>query len=293
MPSSYTTSLRLVLPVTGELPGAWGDTVNNGLTQLVEAAIAGSVTVPMGNANTTLTTANEAADQARNMFVNCTGAHTAQRDLIVPSVSKLYFVSNGTTGGFGIQVKTAAGSGIVVPNGQRAVLYCDGTNVLNAFTTISGVAPSAFALTLLVAADAAAARTTLEIPTTAMMLTGDQSIAGVKTFTDRLVAEGAYTPSLQPTHSATPTFDCAQSNVFEPAALTGNVTSLTLNNPVGGQTVNIRFVQDATGGRTVAVPSGAKVTGNMNPLASGVAWLVMTYSARASRWEGSWQQVPA
>ena len=130
MPSSYTQSLRLILPVTGELTGTWGDAVNAGLTELVEDAIAGSATIAMANADVTLTTANEAVDQARNMFLNLTGANTAQRDVIVPAVSKLYFVHNGTTGGFGVQVKTAAGSGVVVPNGQRAVLYCDGTNVM-------------------------------------------------------------------------------------------------------------------------------------------------------------------
>ena len=144
---------------------------------------------------------------------------------------------------------------------------------------------------VLASADAAAARVLLGLDN-AVLQVGAQAIGGIKTFTARLVAAGAYTPSIQPTHSATPTFDCAASNVFEPAALTGNVTSITMSNPVGGQTVNIRFVQDATGGRTVAVPTGAKISGILNPAANTVSWLVMTYSARASRWEGSWLQVP-
>lgn len=138
MPSSYTTSLRLVLPVTGELQNTWGDVVNNGLTQLVEAAIAGTATVNIPNANVTLTTANEAPDQARQMFVRLTGALTAQRDVVCPAVSKLYFVINDTTGGFGINFRTPAGTGVVVPAGQRMVLYCDGTNVVNAITRLVG-----------------------------------------------------------------------------------------------------------------------------------------------------------
>lgn len=156
MPSSYTQSLRLILPVTGELTGTWGDAVNAGLTELVEDAIAGSVTIAMADANVTLTTANEAADQARNMFLNLTGAHTAQRDVIVPAVSKLYFVNNGTTGGFGVRVKTSAGAGVVVPNGRRMALYCDGTDVLFAFGSSVG-------RDVLLAADAAAARATLGV----------------------------------------------------------------------------------------------------------------------------------
>lgn len=124
-------------------------------------------------------------------------------------------------------------------------------------------------------------------------LAGAQTVAGVKTFSDRSAHAGAYTASQQPAHSATPTFDCASSNVFEPAALTGNVTSITLSNAVAGQTVQIRFEQDATGGRTVAVPSGAKVDGSINAGANRVSWLILTYSARGSRWEGNWLQIPS
>lgn len=130
MPSSYTSSLRLVLPVTGELTGTWGDTVNNGLTELVEDAIAGTAAITMTDANLTLSTANEAADQARCMFISLSGGSlTATRDVICPSVSKLYVVLNATTGSQSIRFKTAAGTGVTIPNGSRALLYCDGTNV--------------------------------------------------------------------------------------------------------------------------------------------------------------------
>ena len=126
-----------------------------------------------------------------------------------------------------------------------------------------------------------------------VQLAGAQSIAGVKTFSNRSSHAGAYTPSTQPAHSATPTFDCATSNVFEPAAMTGNVTSITLSNAAAGQTVQIRFLQDGTGSRTVAVPSGAKVDGAIETGANQASWLILTYSARASRWEGNWLKVPA
>lgn len=124
-------------------------------------------------------------------------------------------------------------------------------------------------------------------------LTGAQTVAGVKTFTSRTVHAGAYTASATPAHSATPTFDCATGNVFEPATMTGNVTSITLSNAVAGQTVQIRFQQDATGGRTCAVPSEAKVDGSINTGANRVSWLILTYSSRGARWEGNWLQVPA
>lgn len=129
--------------------------------------------------------------------------------------------------------------------------------------------------------------------TAVVKLTGAQTVAGVKTFSDRSAHAGAYTPSAQPAHSATPTFDCATSNVFEPATLTSNVTSITLINAVPGQTVQIRFQQNAMNKYTVAVPSGAKVDGSMNMGYTRVSWLILTYSARASRWEGNWLQIPS
>jgi hypothetical protein len=86
----------------------------------------------MSDADYTLTVANGASDESRQMFVTLTGTLGASRDVICPAASKLYFVTNSTTGGFSIVFKTSAGTGITVPNGFRAILYCDGTNVVSA-----------------------------------------------------------------------------------------------------------------------------------------------------------------
>ena len=137
MPSSYTTSLKLVLPVTGELTGTWGDVTNQGLTELVDAAIAGTASITIADANYTLSSIDGTADEARKMFVVATGALTAARNIVCPTVSKLYFVANNTTGGFAVTLKTSAGTGISIPNGAAMVLYCNGTNVINAITSFN------------------------------------------------------------------------------------------------------------------------------------------------------------
>jgi hypothetical protein len=139
MPSSYTPSLRLVLPVTGELTGTWGDVTNQGLTELVDASIAGTASITMSDANFTLSTASGTADEARKMFVVATGALTAARNIICPTVSKLYFVANNTTGGFAVTFKTSAGTGISIPNGSAMVLYCNGTNVVDGVTYLTSL----------------------------------------------------------------------------------------------------------------------------------------------------------
>jgi len=134
MPSTYTNSLRLTLQATGENPGSWGTIVNDGVTSLVDASIAGTATVTHDNtANYTLTNINGATDEARQMFLNITGTLTAARNIVCPTASKLYFLRNNTTGGFAVTLKTSGGTGISVPSGKYAALYCDGTNVVNAF----------------------------------------------------------------------------------------------------------------------------------------------------------------
>jgi hypothetical protein len=131
MPSSYTSSLRLTLPQTGDLIGSWGNVVNSGVTSLVDQAVAGSVTVTMvSDTNYTLSSTNGSSDEARNMFINVTGGpHTVTTNVICPPVSKLFVVTNNTSGGQTIVFKTAAGLGVSVLNGLRVMAYCDGTNV--------------------------------------------------------------------------------------------------------------------------------------------------------------------
>lgn len=126
--ASYTTSLRLVQPATGEYSGTWGTQVNTGLTALVDSSVAGTASITMTAANYTLSNNNGAADEARAMFLVLGGTPGASYQVICPAVSKLYFVTNST--GHAQTVKTAAGSGISVPNGASMTLRCDGTDVV-------------------------------------------------------------------------------------------------------------------------------------------------------------------
>lgn len=85
----------------------------------------GRFTLAMADANKTLT-----YEQAMCESMELTGALTALRDVIVPTVVRNYIVFANTTGGFGVRVKTSAGSGITVADGKRAIVECDGTNVV-------------------------------------------------------------------------------------------------------------------------------------------------------------------
>lgn len=133
MPSSYTSLLRFELPVQGELSGTWGNVVNTAITTPVSEAIAGTTSISVGATDYTLTNGDGAsANEARKMFITATGSPGAARNVICPATSKLYVFRNDTSGGFAMTLKTSAGSGVAVPAGQSRLLYCNGTNVVEA-----------------------------------------------------------------------------------------------------------------------------------------------------------------
>ena len=138
MASSYSSNLKIELMATGENSGTWGTVTNTNLGTAMEQAVIGYGNPDYtSDANLTISITNSNASQAaRCLVLNVTsvfGALTATRELIVPTSQKQYIVQNNTTGGQSITVKTSAGTGITVPNGRKAHLYVDGTNVIQMF----------------------------------------------------------------------------------------------------------------------------------------------------------------
>ena len=140
MTTQYTPTLKLALPVQGELSGSWGDVVNDNITSMVEQAVTGLATIDSWTANShTLTTANGTTSESRCAILELTDTGTALTGagtVICPDASKLYTVRNST--GQIITVKTASGSGIAIPDGHTAFLYCDATNVVESITSFAG-----------------------------------------------------------------------------------------------------------------------------------------------------------
>ena len=131
--STYST-LKIELITTGDQVGTWGNTTNTNLGTALEEAIVGRATATFtSDANLTISLTNTNASQvARNYVLNVvsSGSLTATRDLIVPSIEKPYIVENNTSGGQSIRVKTAAGTGVTIPNGKKALVYSNATNVV-------------------------------------------------------------------------------------------------------------------------------------------------------------------
>ncbi len=84
-----------------------------------------------GRASIAVTTADVTlmAAEARCRYVTTTGVLTGNRSVIVPdSWGSVVYCSN--SGAFATTFKTAAGSGVVVAQGKRALLLADGSNVV-------------------------------------------------------------------------------------------------------------------------------------------------------------------
>lgn len=76
-----------------------------------------------------------AGSELNRIAYRFTGALTGNRTVIVPATVQQYWVDNQTTGAYTLTIApSGGGTGFIVPQASRAILYCDGTDVLNATT---------------------------------------------------------------------------------------------------------------------------------------------------------------
>lgn len=127
MADTFTALLRLVLQETGGNQNVWGDINNSSAIDLLEDAIAGREDVDVTLSDQTLVGANGADDPARAAILICSGNPGTDRNVIVPSTSKIYVVTNETSPAFNVTIKTALGSGTVITPGTRSVVIVDST----------------------------------------------------------------------------------------------------------------------------------------------------------------------
>jgi hypothetical protein len=126
----YTSNLGLALPTTGDLAGLWGTTVNDSITSLLDSAVAGTTTLTV-DADTTLTTTDGAANQARAAVINWTATGTVTRNINAPKHSKVYVVFNNTGGTQAITIRggpTSPTTGVTLLAGDQAIVAWNGSD---------------------------------------------------------------------------------------------------------------------------------------------------------------------
>jgi hypothetical protein len=145
MTTAYTSLLGLALPVTGELSGVWGDTVNNSITSLLDSAIAGTTTLS-SDADVTLTTTTGASNTSRQAILLWTAGGTVTRNITAPAQSKIYTVINKSSSTQSIVLRgVGPTTGVTIVQGESAVCAWNGSDFIKisntsgagVFTTLS------------------------------------------------------------------------------------------------------------------------------------------------------------
>lgn len=252
MSSSPSPLLKLELQASGEHPDTWGDNLNASIA-LIEQAIAGRSAIATTGGTTTLTDTQYATNQDRCAALDFSGVLVSNATIIVPARTKSWIVRNQCTGAFTLTVKTSAGTGVVVAQGQVATLWCDGTNVVSVSTdatTLGGFAAAAFA----------------RFSALAIFTAGFG-----QSFHD--LADGA-----------TITIDAAVGSVF--AVTLGGNRTIALTNPVDGSEVELYVTQDATGGRTLTWPANVinATSIQLASSANAATKLVLRYKNSITSW---------
>jgi hypothetical protein len=120
---SYTTSLRIVQMPTGSNNGLWGDKADAAFAML-EQAVTGAISISLAGGDHTLTTANNASDEARNKVISFTGAPGTTRTVTMPNVPKFGLMINSTDSS--VIFTSGAGLSAVLLAGQVGFVLTDG-----------------------------------------------------------------------------------------------------------------------------------------------------------------------
>lgn len=149
--STYSSNLRVELITQGDQAGQWGTTTNDNFAYVFDSAIAGYQTVSVTSANQALTynngpvsTAN--LNQSVYAMLRLTTTTTAAFAVYAPPNSKQYIIWNNS--GYAATIynssvignTTAAGTGVTIANGDKLVVFSDGTNFYEVKSTnVTGV----------------------------------------------------------------------------------------------------------------------------------------------------------
>lgn len=132
MPTTYTSLWRLAIlaPLDPATLNSWG-AIQDATMPLMEQGAVGVTAVNIAGLTTySLTTSNNATDQARFLIQNYTGALANDCTVTIPNLQRVGWAQNSTTGGFNV-ILTAGGTTVTLPpDGVMRLYECDGaTNI--------------------------------------------------------------------------------------------------------------------------------------------------------------------
>jgi len=157
MATGYSTNLELALPVQGELSGTWGNTVNKGITEYLDIAIAGSQIISGSQTAVTLTNTNGDASNtniaqagsgatgtAQYQILRCTGNPASLLtitifDSLTAGYSKTFIIINATSTSQSVKiVGSGPTTGITVASGDKALVAWNGSDFVRVGASAGG-----------------------------------------------------------------------------------------------------------------------------------------------------------
>jgi hypothetical protein len=128
MASTYGNDLRLEEIGDGEQSGSWGATTNTNLELIAEALSFGTEAITTNADTHTTTIADGATDPGRSLYLKYTGTldSTCTITIAPNSISKTWYIENGTSGSQSIIISQGSGANVTIPTGQTKIVYSDG-----------------------------------------------------------------------------------------------------------------------------------------------------------------------
>ena len=134
MASTYSSNFKLEKMATGANANTWGTNTNNNL-DVLDAFGAGYLSKSVaGSANITLSTANaDPAAESSNKNIELTGALTGDIVVFIPATESQYTFFNNTTGSQTLTIAATGhtANGVVITQGAKSTVYCDGASNYN------------------------------------------------------------------------------------------------------------------------------------------------------------------
>ena len=143
--ATYVNDLRLKEIATGDEAGTWGTSTNTNLELIGEAFSFGTEGITTNADTHTTTIADGSTDPGRSLYLKYTGTlDSACTITIAPNtVSKLWFIENGTSGSQNIIISQGSGANVTIPAGDTKAIYSDGAGsgaaMVDAFASLNVV----------------------------------------------------------------------------------------------------------------------------------------------------------
>ena len=212
MASTYTTNTGIELIANGEQSGTWGNTTNTNL-QIIDRLTNGVGTITLSGTTHTLTTTDGSLSDGQYRVLLLAGSPSGTNTITVSpnDQTKLFFVKNGS--GQSAVFSQGSGANVTIPNGESAIIYCDGAGSGAAVVNLSAT----FDLTTFLEAsnnlsdvgNASTARTNLGVAIGSDVLAYDANLQGFVTALTLPTSDGTNGQALVTNGSGTVSFGSA------------------------------------------------------------------------------------